>query len=195
MSSAIDTRTQERYHNPQQDAATAHNRCQVPSGSRAEWCVAATLPKAERRAHASLHRFGFTAYLPLVTTRWRDRTWHTGPLWPGYLFVQLDLTKPWSPVTHCPGVFNLVGINGIPSTCPQGAVEAIQAAEAVRALLPPVQQRWSPGAACALASGPFQDCDAVVLKVGADMALVALMMFGHLREILVQLDCLRARDE
>lgn len=195
MSAAIDTRQRECVDTPQQELAPASDWCEAPSGSRVDWCVVAAKPKAERRAHASLHRFGFTTYLPLVTVRWANRTWHTTALFPGYLFVQLDLSRPWSPVRHCPGVFNLVGINGIPSTCPQGAVEAIQEAEAVRALLPPVQQRWSPGQACALASGPFEGHDAVILKVGTDMALVALMMFGALREVAVQLDCLKTRDE
>lgn len=196
MSAAIDTQTHEILNAPQQVAAPTYTWCEAPSGSRAPWCVAATLPKAERRAHAALHRFGFNAYLPLVTVRWRNRTWHTQPLWPGYLFVQLDLTKPWSPVKNCPGVFNLVSFNGSPATCPQGAVEAIQEAEAVRALYPPAEQPWRPGQPCRLNGGPYDGVDAVVLKVGkADRVLVAMMMFGQLREVLVDENCLRARDE
>lgn len=196
MSAAIDVRTQE-WLQPvaTQAAATAHTRCQASSGSRPAWCVVASKPKAERRAHASLHRFGFNAYLPLITTRWRDRTWHTTPLWPGYLFVELDLSKPWSPVTHCPGVFNLVGINGIPSPCPVGAVEAVREAEATRALYPPVRQRWSPGAPVEPIEGVFQGVPAIVLKVGGDMVLISLLMFGQLREVLIQADNLRLRGE
>lgn len=194
MSAAIDTPTREDYSRNQPAAATAYDRCQAPCGCR-DWFVVTTKPQAERRAHAALHLKGYRPYLPTITTRWRDRTWHTTPLFPRYLFVRLDLAHPWYPIRYAPGVFNLVGINGIPSPCPQGAVEAIQEAEAVRALLPPPKQRWSPGQACALASGPFEGCDAVILKVGTDMALVALMMFGHLREVAVQLDCLRTRDE
>jgi hypothetical protein len=48
---------------------------------------------------------------------------------------------------------------------------------------------------CSLATGPFSGHQGVVMSVGHDMALVALMMFGQLREVAVQLDCLRARDE
>jgi len=92
-----------RLDRPQQDAATAYERCQAPSGSRPVWCVVATLPRQERTAYAELHRRGFEAYLPLITTRWRDRTWHTSPLFPGYVFVRIRLDQPWNPVRYAPG--------------------------------------------------------------------------------------------
>lgn len=167
-----------------------------PSGCREKrWFVVASKPNAERRAYAALHLKGYQPYLPLITVRRRDRSYHTRALFPRYLFVNLDPSKPWYPLRYAPGVFGLITVEGIPIPCPQGAVEAIQEAEATRALLPPVRQRWSPGQACTLDSGPFQNCDAVVLKVGTEMCLVALMMFGCLREVAVQLDCLKTRDE
>lgn len=190
---AIDTPTREDYHPPQQDVAQPI-LAPTPSGCR-NWFVVATKPKAERRAHAALHLKGYRSYLPLITVRLPNRHYRTGPLFPGYIFTRLDLAHPWYPIRYAPGVFSLITVDGIPIPCPVGAVEALQEAEAVRALLPPARQRWSPGEPCTLNSGPFQDCDAVILKVGTDMALVALMMFGHLREVAVGLDCLRARDE
>jgi hypothetical protein len=102
-------------------------------GRRPRWCVIASYPKAERRAHAALHLKGFEPYLPLITYRWADRTWHTGPLFPGYLFVRIDLAKPWHPVLHAPGVFSLLATDGIPSPCPCAVIEALQATEAARA--------------------------------------------------------------
>lgn len=165
----------------------------MPGGSR--WCVVATYAKAERRAHAALHRFGFNAYLPLVTTRRRDRSWHTHALFPGYLFVQLDLAKPWSPVRYAPGVFQLLCVDGTPAPCRAGTVEALQAAEAERAIHLPDSTQWAPGTPCVVANGMFDDVPAVVLKIGKDRVLVSLMMLGQLREVLVNADCLRARDE
>ena len=181
---------------PQQVAAAAYERSQVPSGSRPVWCVVASLPRAERTAHAELHRRGFQAYLPLLTTRWRDRTWHTGPLFSGYLFVKLDLTKPWNPVRYAPGVFSLISVDGIPSICPDAAISALQATEAIRATPTPPSALWAPGMPCRLAAGtPFQGHDAVVTEVEDDTARVALLMFGHLREISLPLDCLTTRDD
>ena len=179
----------------QRGLAAAYDRSQVPSGCRPAWCVVATKPQAERRAYAALHLKGFEAYLPLITTRWRDRTWHTGPLFSGYVFVQLDLSRPWHPVRYAPGVFNLVSFDGTPAICPDGAVDALRALEAQRATPMPESSYWAPGMPCSLAVGTSAAVPGVVLEVREDMAFVSTMLFGHLREISVSVDCLRARDE
>lgn len=182
-------------HPHQQDAGAAYDRRQVPSGSRPVWCVVASLPKAERTAHAALHRYGFEAYLPLITIRWRDRTWHTNALWPGYLFVRLDLSRPWHPVRNCPGVYSLLSTNGIPSICPTAVIEALQATEASRARVIPENGWAAPGMPCSLATGAFSGHPAVVLSVGRRKALVAAIMFGGVRQMVVALDNLRQRGE
>ncbi len=184
-----------RLDDPQQDAATAYDRCQAPSGSRPVWCVVATLPRSERTAHAELHRRGFTAYLPLLTTRWRDRTWHTGPLFPSYVFVRMRLDQPWNPVRYAPGVFSLLSVDGIPSICPDAVLDALRAGEALRATPLPATAFWAPGMACKPAVGPFRDHQAVVISVHREIATIAVMLFGHLRNVSLPLDCLKARDE
>ena len=180
---------------PQQDAAHAYHFAPTPSGSRPVWCVVATKPKAERSAHAELHRRGVEAYLPLLTVRRPNRHYHTGPLFIGYLFIRMRLDRPWNPITHCPGVFSLLSVDGFPSICPDAAVDALRASEHLRATPTLPTALWAPGVACSLATGPLAGHQGVVTEVGADMALVALLMFGQLREIAVSLDCLATRDE
>jgi hypothetical protein len=100
-------------------------------------------------------------------------------------------------------VFSLIAIDGTPSICPEAAISALQATEALRATQIPENAYWAPGMACRLATGPFQRHQGVVLEIGRrrelgqreDMALVAILMFGHLREVSVPLDCLTTRDE
>lgn len=162
--------------------------------TKPHWYVAATHPKAERRAHAALHLKGYTAYLPLITSRWRDRTWHTGPLWPGYVFLQLSPNQPWYPIRFAPGVFQLLCINGMPNPCPDGLVEAVQGAEAQRATPTPDSALWAPGAIVALANGIFAGHHAIVTRVSKERAYVALMLFGQPREVPVPLDCLTTCD-
>ena len=174
-------------------AASAHDP--MLSAVRTPWCVVRSNPKAERRAHASLHLRGFEAYLPLVTTRWRNRTWHTAALFPGYLFVRLDLAKPWHPVLRCPGVFCLLSIDHKPSTIANGLMRALrEAVDGVEALAAS-EVAWKPGTPCSMAQGPFAGHVAVVLATHDDRATVAVMMFGHLREIQVGLDCLTPRED
>lgn len=193
----LDTTTNTPALLPQQVAAPAHERCQVPSGSRPVWCVVAAKPKAERIAHAELHRRGFTAYLPLITTRWRDRTWHTGPLFNGYLFCRLDLSRPWHAVRSCPGVFSLLSADGsTPSICPDAAVKALQAGDALRATHTPPSALWAPGMACRLGKGhPIAGVDAVVTEIRQDVAILALIMFGQLNTVSVPLKWLTSRDD
>ncbi len=180
---------------PQQVAAHSYSFAPTPSGSRPVWCVVASQPKAERTAHAELHRRGFEAYLPLLTVRRPNRHYHIGPLFPGYLFVRTRLDRPWNPIRLCPGVFSLLSVDGIPSICPDAVLDALRASERLRATPTPPSALWAPGTPCRLATGAFAGHDAVVTEVGHDSARVALMMFGHLRTVSVPLDCLTSRDE
>src|SRR5215475_3890608 len=191
----LDAISSTRLDSHAQDVAHACRFAPTPSGSRPAWCVAASLPKTERRAHAELHRRGFETYLPLITVRRPNRHSHTGPLFPGYLFVRLDLSRPWNPVTYCPGVFGLINVNGIPSICPDGAVEALQALEHARRDLLPEMPVWAPGMPCRLATGVFEGHQAVILSASRKMATVALMMPGHLCETTVSLDALAPRSD
>ena len=144
----LDAAPYTRLVEPQQDAAPAYDRCQAPSGSRPVWCVVATYPQAERRAHAALHRIGFEAYLPLITVRWADRTWHIRPLFSGYCFVRMRLDRPWSPVTYAPGVFSLLHFDGKPATCPDTVVEAVRSAVDAAEAVPAASHCWRPGTPC-----------------------------------------------
>ena len=166
-----------------------------PSGCRPSWCVLATYPQAERRAHATLHLKGFEAYLPLLTVRWADRSYHTGPLFPGYLFVRLDLSRPWYPIRWCPGVFSLLAINGIPSICPAAVIEALRAGEAIRRTTTHPEALWRPGAACEAVLGGGQTVEGVVVSVSRRKARVAAIMFGAVRQMVVSLANLRQRRE
>ena len=176
---------------PQHAHDTLRQRLRTPS-----WCVVQSHPQAERRAHANLHIAGFNAYLPLITRRTPCRHWRTTALFPGYLFVQLDLSKPWHPVIRCPGVYCLVSFDGSPAPCPPGAVEAIQTAlEQSGGELRPETPKPAVGALLAVSSGVLRDCHCVLLSHHNGTAKVAAMIAGHLCTVSVPLDCLRARDE
>ena len=196
----LDAATATRIHTPQRDTGPAAVSAPTPSGNR--WHVVYTHPQAERRAVQHLAQQGYTAYLPMITVRRRDRVIRTllhhvsTPMFPRYTFVQFDAQRdPWTPVMHTLGVRSLLcRPDGSPEPCRQGAVEAVRAAEALAATPTPDSALWAPGMACSLATGVFHGCPAVVLSVNADMALVSLMMLGHLREVLISVGCLRARD-
>ena len=178
----LDTTTNTPALLPQQ--AVAHlSSAPTPSGCR-RWHIVATKPKAERIAHAALHHRGYGPYLPLLLGK---------PLFTGYCFLQLGTAQPWYPIAWCPGVYSLLQCQGKPSIVPGWVMSALQAGDELRATPIPKSSCWAPGAPCRLTGGPFAQHDAVVTEVGADMAVVALLMFGQLREIAVNLDCIEPR--
>jgi len=168
----------------------------MPCGSY--WAVCQTHPQAERWAQQNLQRQGFQTFLPLMRVRVRDRATpsivHTvqRPLFTSYLFVTVD--AHWAPIANSRGVRRLLMTDGKPGIVARAAIEALRAAEALAATQPPDRTSWAPGMPCSLAAGPFEGHPAVVLKAEKEMALVSVMMFGQLREVAVQLDCLAARD-
>ena len=174
---------------PQHAHDTLRQRLRTPS-----WCVVQSHPQAERRAHANLHIAGFNAYLPLITRRTPCRHWRTTALFPGYLFVQLDLSKPWHPVIRCPGVYALISTEGRPNPCPDGLVEALRAGEAARSTPTTQEDLYRPGAACEAVLGGGQAVEGVVVAIKGEKVTVAAIMFGELREMTVGLRNLRLRN-
>jgi transcription antitermination factor NusG len=169
--------------------------------SEPRWTVVHTHPQAERWADANLRRRGYPTYLPLYSARVQDRVLRTltrtveRPLWPGYVFVQHEPETSWRPIYETPGVAAMLRNGSQLQYVPHGALEAVQSAQATAAIRLPLAVQWAPGMPCSLATGPFADHQAVVLSIGHDMATVAILMLGHLREVALQLDCLRPRDE
>jgi len=94
------------------------------------WYVAQTKPAAEGRALLNLQRQGYLAFLPQVrkTVRHaRKVEARLAPLFPGYLFIRLDLgCEPWSAINSTYGVARLIMQNERPQPVPAGLVESLQ---------------------------------------------------------------------
>ena len=99
----------------------------LPAAGR--WHAVSTRPHNERLAAAHLERQGFNVFLPLrVKTVRHARQFRTvhAPLFPGYLFVQLDLAhQQWRSVNGTRGVVSLVMCGERPAVMPQGVVECL----------------------------------------------------------------------
>jgi transcriptional antiterminator RfaH len=177
----------------------------TPSGSRPgpRWFVVSTYPQAERRALDHLQQQGYQAYLPLCTIRRRDRVLRTlfhpveVPLFPSYAFVSFDPQHdPWRPIVNTLGVYALLRRpDGIPNPVARGAVEALQALDALRRSIAPLGASWASGMPCSPAAGtPFAGHPAVVVSVTGQRAIIAMLLFGELRQVSVDVNNLVARD-
>jgi transcriptional antiterminator RfaH len=177
----------------------------TPSGSRPgpRWFVVSTYPQAERRALDHLQQQGYQAYLPLCTIRRRDRVLRTlfhpveVPLFPSYAFVSFDPQHdPWRPIVNTLGVYALLRRpDGIPNPVAMGSVEALQALDALRRSIAPPGASWASGIPCSPATGtPFAGHPAVVVSVDRGKAIIAMLLFGELRQVSVDVSSLVARE-
>jgi len=93
------------------------------------WFAVNIRPQCERKAVINLERQGFTTFLPVqLRTIRHARQYRTvcRPLFPGYLFVTLDLGRDrWRSINSTYGVASLVMNAGQPAQVPHGIVEGL----------------------------------------------------------------------
>ena len=147
------------------------------------WYAVQCLSNREFVAAAHLRNQGFTTFLPCQRkTRRHARKFDfvRRPLFPGYLFVQLDVARDrWRSVNGTFGVAKLVGNSEAPSAAPVGAVEAIRAAcdglDVIR-----VGADIVPGDTVRVAWGPFSDLIGRLERLdGASRVCVLLELMGR----------------
>lgn len=94
------------------------------------WFVVRTQPNGEFKALAHILRQGFDAYLPRYLKRRRHaRKTDTvqKPLFPGYLFVGMDLERArWRALNSTIGVSELICHSGLPAPVPDEVIDDIR---------------------------------------------------------------------
>lgn len=144
------------------------------------WYVAETHPQAEARALENLARQGYAAYLPRYWKRRRHaRRTDTvkAPLFPGYLFVCMDVAKTrWRAIRSTIGIRHLICEGEKPVPVPHGVVEDIQAREDEAGLVPvPPPVPFQPGEELRVTEGPLRDQTGWFQRVADRERIVILM--------------------
>lgn len=105
----------------------AQQKFELAPGQR--WYVAQTLPNRELRAEVNLAAQGFRVFMPRVKKTVRHaRKLRTvqAPVFPGYLFIMLDLSKDrWRSVNGTFGVMRMIMGEETPAPVPSGVVETL----------------------------------------------------------------------
>ena len=100
-------------------------------GPGERWFVARVLTHQENRAQFNLHRLGFRSFMPRLrrTVRHARKLRDTlNPLFPGYIFVIIDLSKHrWRSINGTFGVASLIMGGEQPMPVPPHVVEALVA--------------------------------------------------------------------
>ncbi len=98
------------------------------------WFVVNTKPGAEKLAQTHLERQGFTVYLPRMIKKLRHQRRPVAPvevpLFPRYLFVQIDLAvDAWHCINNTIGVARLVSFGKLPSAVSHRVIDEIRQRE------------------------------------------------------------------
>ena len=135
----------------------------------ARWYLVHARPNSERKAEFNLEAQGFVTFLPQIerTIRHARRlTTVRRPLFPGYLFVRLDVSRDrWLSVNGTIGVTRLFMQEGRPVAVPFGIVETLLA-HSDRGLTR-LDSSLAEGQRVRILSGPLADFTATVLRLDA----------------------------
>jgi transcription elongation factor/antiterminator RfaH len=146
------------------------------------WYLVHSLPKGEGRAELHLKSQGFNVFLPKIQRTVRHaRQLKTirAPLFPRYLFVQLDLNRDqWLSIRSTVGVARLFSHqDGSPVPIPKGVVETLL--ERTDGSVIRLDPGLAPGQRIRLMSGPFADLVGKVVRLDdADRVRVLLDLMG-----------------
>lgn len=99
-----------------------------PSPADVHWYAAYTCANREKKVAAELERRSVQVFFPVYNSmrRWKDRRINLEmPLFPGYVFVRLDLSNRLK-VLQVPGVARLVGFGASPVALPDEQIHALR---------------------------------------------------------------------
>ena len=160
------------------------------------WFLAQIKPNSHKIAERNLARQGFRTFLPLheETTRVRGKfTVQKRPLFPGYLFVALDMLQGrWRAVNSTYGITRIVSLGKVPTPVPSELVsQLMRRCDQEGKLLP--QKLLKPGDEVTMTKGPFADVIATIESVTTDRRVWVLMdIMGGQTRVAVSAQHIRA---
>lgn len=161
----------------------------LPCGSRGAWYVAETHPSAEAEAAEHLARQQFQTFQPMVLERRtvrRKTIIAPVAMFPGYLFVALDLASPgWRSAFHTRGIKRfLCHAPEQPSRIPAAVLQLVaeNAAAEDAKLRAEINQPIEPGKHVRVKVGAWVGFDGVCLWSKGDRIAVMLTLFGRATE-------------
>jgi transcriptional antiterminator RfaH len=129
--------------------------------SRLNWYAVQTQSRAEKKACAHLARQGFDVYLPRFQKKRRHARrvdYVSAPLFPGYLFVAIDMaTQRWRCVNSTVGVCRLVCNGDTPAIVDPGIIDAMKGRHDEFGLIKLDKPRFAAGAMVRVIDGIFLD--------------------------------------
>lgn len=150
------------------------------------WLIATTKPRQEYRARQNLAQQGMRPWLPLCIvqrTIRRHQVTIPEPLFPGYIFIEVDDLAGCSAINNTRGISRLLSDkDGRPS------IVSPQVIASVRAMLPndgPLDMRsphghpWRRNQTLRVLSGPFESLSGLCTAISRDRVTILLDLLGR----------------
>lgn len=168
------------------------------SGKR--WYLVYSKPRQEQAAKENLERQGYHIYLPLLKVprrRLGRRVVRVEPMFPRYLFIELDTVKDnWAPIRSTVGVQKMVRFGVEPTPVPAGLVSALRAREDAQGVQNIPLHSYETGQRVRIEEGPFTGYEGIfIAKTGEERVLVLLDVVGRQARARVDLGALGPADD
>ena len=148
------------------------------------WYLIYTKPRQEEVARTHLERQGYTVYLPRVRQMRRrlgQRVMATEPLFPRYLFIQLDTQADnWGPIRSTLGVTSLVSFGSQPALIPNALIRFLMQREGQTGLHEWAESNYLEGERIQIVDGALRGYAGIFLAhSGRERAVVLLEILGR----------------
>ena len=149
-----------------------------------DWYAVQTQPNRENLAVSNLERQGFDVWLPRIERiirHARQIRRVKRPLFPGYLFINLDLeTARWRAINGTVGVSHIVSFGQVPSVADSAFMTALKATENADGLVEADNEDLKLGQDVVILSGPMAGKIGKLLRLDPGKRVtVLLQMLGH----------------
>lgn len=148
------------------------------------WFLVYSKPRQEETAKRNLERQGYSVYLPRASQRRRRgarRVDVVEPLFPRYLFIQLDThTDNWGPIRSTIGVTALVRFGSEPARVPDALIELLRSHESSAGMHEWAQSVLQIGQTVHVEGGAFAGYEGIFLaRSGRERVVVLLDILGR----------------
>ncbi len=140
------------------------------------WYVIGAKARREQFAQGQLARRGVVTFLPRIVEPPGEKGRSViAPLFPGYLFVHIDIEDQYFDVVWTPGVRKFIGFGALPNPLDDTVVEFLQARtgqEGILRLMP----IFRPGELVRITHGPLEGLVGIIESPGSARGRVRVLM-------------------
>ena len=144
------------------------------------WYLVHTKVRQERVAEMNLHHLNVETFCPrikqLKASRYKTQVEGEGPLFPGYLFVRVDMSSEFRKVTYAHGVIRVVKFGSAPAVVEEDIIHSIRERNDNGLVILSPSFSLKSGQAVLIDKGPFRGFEAIFEQELNGMQRVALLL-------------------